>query len=413
VAEASGTAPRIGVDLSRPPPIPEEGIEAAVGVLRSGWIHRYGETVGDASEASMLEVEFAASVGAKYCVAVNSCGCAMFLALRSAGVEPGDKVLMNAFTLAPVPGAVAHAGAIPVLVEITADLVIDLDDLAKKAGASGARYVLLSHMRGHIADMQRLMELCDRIGIVVIEDCAHTMGAGWAGKPTGTFGRVGCFSLQSYKHVNGGEGGLLVTDDEDVAARAILFSGSYMLYRQHRCRPADEVFDRWRGTTPNLSMRMSNLVAAIARPQLTLLAERSRQWNESYGNLEASLSRIPGIDLPERPQAEDYVQSSIQFLIQGLDRTAIEAFLVGCRARGVYVKWFGVAEPKGYTSSANHWGYLDHPTTPRSTAAICERLCDVRIPLGLSADECRIVADVISEELGRQRSAHLGGRRSG
>ncbi|NDG48963.1 MAG: aminotransferase class I/II-fold pyridoxal phosphate-dependent enzyme, partial [Rhodospirillales bacterium] len=272
-------------DLSSPPPIPDASIEAVEGVLRSGWLHRYGETMGDAAEASLLEADFAAMLGSRYVVAVNSCGSAMFLALLCTGVKPGDRVLMNAFTLAPVPGAVAHAGAEHVLVETTPDLVIDLDDLTAKARASGARHLLLSHMRGHIADMPRLMALCDGLGITVIEDCAHTMGAGWAGRPSGTFGRVGCFSLQAYKHVNAGEGGLLATDDPDVAARAILHSGSYMLYGQHRARPEEAVFARWRDVTPNFSLRMSNLVAAAARPQLALLAERARIWNDRYGRL--------------------------------------------------------------------------------------------------------------------------------
>jgi len=137
----------------------------------------------------MLEAEFAAHLGARFCVAVNSCGSAMFLALLCAWVKPGDAVLMNAFTLAPVPGAVAHAGARHVLVEITQDLVINLDDLVCKAKETGAHHLLLSHMLGHIADMPRLMGICDDLGITVIEDCAHTMGASWAGHPTGRFGK--------------------------------------------------------------------------------------------------------------------------------------------------------------------------------------------------------------------------------
>jgi dTDP-4-amino-4,6-dideoxygalactose transaminase len=107
----------------------------------------------------------------------------MFVALRCAGVQPGDKVLSNCFTLAPVPGAIAHAGAQPVLVDVTDDLTIDLDDLAHKAPASGARVLLLSHMRGHICDMIALLALCRAHGCTLIEDCAHTMGAGWDGRP--------------------------------------------------------------------------------------------------------------------------------------------------------------------------------------------------------------------------------------
>lgn len=399
------TAPlRLARDLGTPPEVPEEAIAAALALLRGGWLHRYGETLGDSSDASLLEQEFAAHLGTRYCVAVNSCGSAMYLALLCTGVRPGDRVLMNAFTLAPVPGAVAHAGAEHVLVEVTPDLVIDLDDLARKAEASGARHLLLSHMRGHIADMTRLMALCDDLGITVIEDCAHTMGARWAGRPTGTFGRVGCFSLQAYKHVNAGEGGLIATDDEDIAARAILHSGSYMLYRQHRSRPSDAVFARWKDVTPNFSLRMSNLAAAVARPQLALLTERARVWNDRYGRLVALLGAIPGLRLPHRPQEEAFVQSSIQFAVSGLDAAQFADFLGRCRARGVYLKWFGAREAEGYTSVSGQWRYLADPHTPPATEAVLERLCDMRIPLTLTEADCTTIGSVVGEELAARRT---------
>lgn len=390
---------RLSRDLSMPPAIPEEAIAATEQVLRSGWLHRYGETLGNASEAALLEEEFAAHLGLRYCVAVNSCGSSMFLALICSGVRPGDRVLMNAFTLAPVPGAVAHAGAEHVLVEVTPDLVIDLADLERKARASGARHLLLSHMRGHIADMPRLMALCDDLGITVIEDCAHTMGAGWAGKPTGTFGRAGCFSLQAYKHINAGEGGLLATDDADLAARAILHSGSYMLYHQHRARPDEAVFARWKDVTPNFSLRMSNLTAAAARPQIALLAERAAIWNDHYGRLAALLGALPGLRLPHRPQEEEFVQSSIQFAVTGLNDAGFVRFLAGCKARGVYLKWFGSGQAEGYTSVPAQWGFLDDPHTPPGIARVLERLCDMRIPLSLTEAECGEIAAIIAEEL--------------
>ena len=398
-------AERLVRDLSSPPEIPEAGMTAAEAVLRSGWTHRYGETLGDASEAALLEAEFAAHLGVRYCVAVNSCGSAMYLALLCTGVRPGDRVLMNAFTLAPVPGAVAHAGAEHVLVEITPDLVIDLDDLARKARESGARHLLLSHMRGHIADMGRLMGLCEELGITVIEDCAHTMGARWAGRMSGSFGKVGCFSLQAYKHVNAGEGGLIATDDADVAARAILYSGSYMLYRQHRARPEDAVFDRWKDVTPNYSLRMSNIVAALARPQITLLESRAQLWNDRYGRLAALLGAIPGLRLPQRPQEEEFVQSSIQFAVGGLDEPAFARFLAACKARGVFLKWFGAREAQGYTSVSGQWHYLADPHTPPVTEAVLERLCDMRIPLTLTEAECATIARIVAEELAGVRAA--------
>ena len=188
------------LDLTQQESIPQTGIDSAVRLMKSGKLHRYGEVGAKPSEVSLLEQEFANSLKARYCIAMNSCGSTMFVALRAAGVKPGDLVLSNCFTLAPVPGAIAHVGARPVLVDVTEDLTIDLEDLARKASSSQARFLLLSHMRGHICDMQALIEICRTHGITVIEDCAHTMGAAWADRPTGTWGVAGCFSLQSYKH---------------------------------------------------------------------------------------------------------------------------------------------------------------------------------------------------------------------
>lgn len=397
---AQDSAPDLlALDLSAPPEVPPEAVAAALALLRGGWLHRYGETLGDSSDAALLEQDFAALLGARYGIGVNSCGSAMFLALLGSGVTRGDRVLMNGFTLSPVPGAIVHAGAEPVVVEITPDLVIDLDDLAQKARASGARHLLLSHMRGHIADMPRLMATCDALGLAVIEDCAHAMGASWAGRPAGRFGRAGCFSLQSYKHVNAGEGGLIVTDDEDLAARAILASGSYMLFGQHRARPPEAVFARWKDVTPNFSLRLSNLAAALARPQLPLLPARARIWRDRHARLAAALAAIPGLRLPHRPPEEEHVPSSIQFTVAGLDGEGFRRFLAGCRARGVFLKWFGAESAEGYTSAPRHWGYLPDAHTPPRTAAVLAQLCDMRIPLSLPAEACAGIAAIVAAEL--------------
>ena len=177
-------------------PIPDDGIAAALSVMQSGRLHRYNTHGDEIAEAALLEEEFAALVGSKFCLAVASGGYAMTTALRACGVTHGDKVLTNAFTLAPVPGAIAAVGGVPIFVGVTEDLLIDLDDLASKLDQ--ADVLLLSHMRGHICDMDLLMELCDAAGVTVIEDCAHTMGASWRGIPSGRWGRFGCYSTQTY-----------------------------------------------------------------------------------------------------------------------------------------------------------------------------------------------------------------------
>ncbi|MEP5031786.1 MAG: aminotransferase class I/II-fold pyridoxal phosphate-dependent enzyme, partial [Marinomonas sp.] len=309
-------------------PIPEAGIEAAVAVMRSGRLHRYNTVEGETAQTALLEQEFAAYVGMNYCLGVASGGYAMTTALRAVGVKAGDRVLTNAFTLAPVPGAIAAVGAVPVFVGVTRDLVLDLDDLAAKADQ--AQVLLLSHMRGHLCDMERLMQICDAAGITVIEDCAHTMGAAWKGKASGTWGKVGCYSCQTYKHMNAGEGGLLVTNDAEVTARAIMYSGSYMLYERHLAGPPSEAFADIRYETPNISGRMDNLRAAVLRPQLADLARQCDRWNVRYRTVEKGLRGTAGLTVIERPQEESIVGSSIQFLLLDWDGADVQELIARC-----------------------------------------------------------------------------------
>ena len=390
------TPEHLQLDLTWQEPIPPAGVQAAMVLMDSAKLHRYGETGAKPGEAAALEADFAAEIGMPYCVAMNSCGSTMFAALRCSGVRPGDKVLSNCFTLAPVPGAIAHAGAVPVLVDVTDDLLIDLDDLRRKAQASGATTLLLSHMRGHICDMQALTAVCAEFGIRLIEDCAHTMGAGWNGKATGTWGIAGCFSLQSYKHANSGEGGLLVTHDADLAAQAVLLSGSYMLYASHVARPGPEVFDRWKYHTPNFSLRMGNLPAALARSQLgAVLQERCARWNQRYHWLHDALLGEPHIRLPLRPPQEQFVGSSLQFGLLDMDRAQMQAAVAACAHSGVHIKWFGADEPVGFTSVWQHWRYFGQEQSLPRAQQVLAGLCDLRLPLSLSQADCLAIGQII------------------
>ena len=377
-------------------PIPEEGIAAAMAVLQHGRLHRYNVAAGEVAETAALEEEFADLVGARYCVAVASGGYAMATALRALGVGHGDKVLSNAFTLAPVPGAIAAVGAEPVFVEVTDDLTIDLDDLAAKARAG--MVLLLSHMRGHVADMDRLMAICDGAGVRVVEDCAHTMGARFRGVPSGRHGVVGCYSAQTYKHVNSGEGGFLVTDDAVVAARCVLLSGSYMLYARHRAAPPPEVFEDLRLDVPNISGRMDNLRAAILRPQLRLLEERRLRWLALYRGLVAGLRDVPGLRLSRRADEEELVGSSFQFMLPGWEPARMAALVARCLARGVELKWFGAADPVAFTSRYSHWAYANPPVLPQ-TDRVLAGLIDMRLPLTFSRDDVALIARIIKAEV--------------
>lgn len=378
-------------------PIPEAGIAAALRVLGHGRLHRYNTAEGEIAETALLEEEFAAFTGARYCLAVASGGYALGCALRALGVGPGDRVLTNAFTLAPVPGAIAALGAVPVFVETTEGLTIDLADLAAKA--PGAKALLLSHMRGHICDMDRLRTLCAAAGLPVVEDCAHTMGADWKGVASGRHGVIGCYSTQTYKHMNSGEGGLMISDDAELMARAILLSGSYMLYPRHRAAPPPEVFEGLKYVTPNVSGRMDNLRAAILRPQLALLSDRARRWNALYRGLETGLAGTPGLKLIERPEGEGFVASSFQFLLPDWPAGRVRALLARAAARGVELKWFGAAEPQGFTSRHDSWRYAPPQDLPQ-TERVLAGLIDLRLPLTFTGDDVALIARILREEVG-------------
>lgn len=380
-------------------PIPAAAIERAVEIMQSGRLHRYNLAEGDANEASQLEREYAEWQQVDYCVACTSGGYAIQLALRACGVTPGDKVLANAYTLAPVPGAIHNVGGVPVLVEIDSNYHIDMDDLEAKAADSGARFLLLSHMRGHIADMDRLMEICDRLDICLIEDCAHTMGASWRNRKSGNFGKAAAFSTQTYKHMNSGEGGFLTTNDPVVAARAVVSSGSYMLYGRHGAIPAEEVFQDVRLHAPNYSGRMDHLRAALLRAQLPAIEDSVSRWNILYDRLAARLAGMKGVVIPARRQEEFYVGSSIQFRAEGLERGQIPQLMKACGERGVELKWFGDDEPKAFTSRYDSWKYIDDIPHLPGTLSVLDKTLDMRVPLTFELDDCEIIADIIGEEM--------------
>jgi len=283
------------------------------------------------------------------------------------------------------------------LVEIDDHYHLDLADLEAKAKSSQAKILLLSLMRGHIPNMDRLMALCSDLGIQVLEDCAHTMGGSWRGVKSGNFGQVAAFSLQTYKHLNTGEGGLVVTDDADIAARLIMHSGSYMLYQRHGASPPAEVFEKIRLTSANMSGRMDNIRAAIAVAQLPSLDHNCQRWNRRHQILSQAINAINGLDIPARHADESYVGSSLQFRATGLSIHQIPDFIAACANQGVELKWFGEAQPNAFTSRYDSWHYIDPmPHLPNTLRAL-EKTMDLRVPLTFDHDDCRVIGAVIEQ----------------
>jgi dTDP-4-amino-4,6-dideoxygalactose transaminase len=377
--------------------IPEQAKQRVMELLDSGRLHRYNTVGNELSDAAMLEQEYAQYQGRKYCLACTSGGYGIHIALRAMGLQVGDEVLTNAYTLAPVPGAIHAAGGKPVLVEIDENYHLDLADLKAKAKASNAKILLLSLMRGHIPNMQQLMTLCNELGIKVLEDCAHTMGASWNGIKSGNFGQVAAFSLQTYKHMNTGEGGLVVTDDAEIAARLIMHSGSYMLYERHGAAPAPEVFENIRLVSANMSGRMDNMRAALGLAQLPNLDKNCERWNHRYNLLNAAIGAVSGVDIPTRDKRESFVGSSIQFRPTALKMDQMPDFIAACAAQGVELKWFGESQPKAFTSRYDSWHYISPMPHLPSTLEALDRTLDLRVPLTFDDEDCLLIGAVIAQ----------------
>ncbi|NKX44307.1 aminotransferase class I/II-fold pyridoxal phosphate-dependent enzyme [Roseibacterium sp. KMU-115] len=380
-------------------PIPEAARAEIDRLLQSGDLFRY--TAPADAPVALLEREFADLMGAKYALAVSSCSAAIFLSLRALDLAPGARVLIPAFTFAAVPSAVVHAFCQPVLAEVGENYRIDMADFEAKLD-DGIEAVIISHMRGHTSDMDAIMALCDARGIPVIEDAAHSLGTLWHGRKIGTIGKIGCFSFQSYKMVNAGEGGILITDDADLVARAVIMSGAYEHnWKKHKGPEGQNdpelalAFARWQNRLPLYNMRLQNLSAAVIRPQLPELERRVRDGLKNHDYVADLLNATPWLHVPPPLAPETRAPDSIQFNLVGFETDAeARAFAAAAEARGVKVQIFGLS-----TDNARafwNWQFIpgDRPDLPQ-TRAMLMRACDVRLPVRLTKPELDVIADAL------------------
>ena len=370
--------------------IPAEALIAIEAMLGSGDLFRY--TAAKDAPVALLEAEFAALMGAKYALAVASCSAALFLALKALDLPRGARVLIPAFTFAAVPSAVVHADCVPVLVEVGTNYRVDMADFAAKL-EGGIAAVLISHMRGHTSDMDAIMALCDARAIPVVEDAAHSLGTTWRGQNIGTIGKIGCFSFQSYKLVNAGEGGILITDDPELAARCIIMSGAYEEnWKKHP--GLQNSFGHWQNRLPLYNMRMQNLSAAVIRPQLPEIAGRVAKGRLNHDYVADQLNESPWLDVPPPLPGENRAPDSIQFnLVGDWSDDQARAFQAGAQKLGVSVQIFGLSE--GNARAFWNWQFLgDMPDQPQ-TRAMLMRACDVRLPTRLSQADLDFIAGAL------------------
>ena len=369
-------------------PIPDAARSEIERLLTSGDLFRY---TSEGSPVALLEAEFAELMGSRYALAVASCSAALFLSLKALDLPKGAKILIPAFTFAAVPSAVVHADMVPVLVEVGENYRVDMVDFAAKLDDADA--VLISHMRGHTSDMDAIMALCDARNIPVIEDAAHSLGTEWNGRKIGTIGKVGCFSFQSYKLVNAGEGGILITDDPEVAARCVIMSGAYESnWKKHP--GMQNSYMLWQNRLPLYNMRMQNLSAAVIRPQLPLVADRVAKGRAGHDRVADRLNESPWLTVPPALPPEERAPDSIQFNLSGnwTDAQALR-FQSRAKSRGITVQVFGLSE--GNARAFWNWEFLGPQVDLPQTRAMLMRACDVRLPTRLTDDELDFIANAV------------------
>jgi dTDP-4-amino-4,6-dideoxygalactose transaminase len=395
----------------------EQGMANISSILEQDMLNRYQAKKSELNFVLQSERAFAKIVGMKYALSLNSGGIAISL-----GLEAMKRVLFpeiaidqirvysNAFTFHAVPSAcvVAGFGETLKLIEATEELVVDLDhleqciqeDLASGKFTRGNMILVLSYMRGRVPDMHKVMQLCDKYAVQLLEDSAHGYGCSFDGKMCGSFGVVSTISTQANKLVNTGEGGMVFTNNDEMQAFFIFSAGSYEeLWRKHEeMTPPEDVCLNYKYTVVNKSTRMTNLQAALMVPQLDVMQQRIDHHNAMYyyltGQTAAKLEELCGVGTSRRvffmPQSHELVgpvYDSLQIRIMTEagclaqeEFPALDAFLKLMQGRKYSIaKFSDPANARNYLS----WQYLKSedimPCMLPKTARNLINVCDLRM----------------------------------
>jgi perosamine synthetase len=263
------------------PDIRPEDIDAVTAALRRGEISgSFGEALRD------FESEFAAYVGCKHGIAVSSGTTALQLAVRAAGVGPGDEVLVSASTNIATALAVVHNGAVPVPVD-SEPVTWNLDlDLIESLITPRTNAIIPVHLFGHPVDMNRLCDIARRHQLTVIEDCAESHGATCRGRMTGSFGEMGCFSFYANKVITTGEGGMVTTNDDALADHLRVLRN--LAFTEPRFRHIEAGYN----------FRMTGYQAAMGLSQLHRIDEVVEAKRRLAGRYTEALADVTGLQLP-------------------------------------------------------------------------------------------------------------------
>lgn len=243
----------------------EEEMEAAIEVMKSGYLFRYGSEDDPKflHKVSNFEKEFARYCEVKFALATSSGTSALLASAIALGLKPGDEIIVPAYTFVASYSSIIFAGMVPVLAEIDESLSIDPDDIEHRI-TPRTKAIMPVHMLGNPCDMDKIMAVAKKHNLLVLEDSCQAAGASYKGKKVGSIGNIGAFSLNIFKTINSGDGGMIVTNDKD------LYETAFGVHDQgHKpSRLGVEVGNR---NVLGLNFRMNEITAAVGSAQLTKL----------------------------------------------------------------------------------------------------------------------------------------------
>jgi len=303
--------------------ISEEEKRAVCEVLEDKILFRYHHREGRKPRVAEFEEKFAAHVGAGHALAVNSGTSALISALVGAGIGPGDEVIIPAYTFVATPAAVIAAKAIPVIAEVDDSLTLDPGDFERNI-TEHTKAVIPVHMRGAPSDMDRIMGIARGHGIQVIEDSAQAVGAGYRGRRLGTFGKAGCFSLQMSKVITSGEGGVMITDDQELYEKARMYhDAAVRFWDQDAGMPA----------FPGVNFRMSEVTGALALVQLFRLEGLLARMRANKARIKGQIERRDGLRF--RTIHDEQGDAAVCLIFYLPDADLAKRFAEALRAEGV------------------------------------------------------------------------------
>ena len=346
------------------PSITRADIAAVTAVLESGWI-----TTG--AQCAELERAFAAYTGARHAVAMTSATAGLHLVLRALGIGPGDEVVTPSLTWASTPNLIVLSGATPVWVDVDVDTLMTTADRVEAALTDKTKLIIPVHYAGAPLDLAPLRALASRRGIPLLEDAAHVAGAAYAGERLGARG-TSIFSLHPIKNFTTGEGGIVCTDSEELAARVrrLRFHGlgadTYQRETQGRAPQAEVV-------EPGYKYNLPDMNAALGVSQLARLDEMNAKRTQLANRYRELLAGVAGV-LPLALPSYDHVHSWHLFIVRvdpepaGLDR---DTFMTELKARGIGTGLhFRAAHTHRYYAD-NYKPRAPLPNTEWNSARVC------------------------------------------